>query len=155
MRNLKGSNEQGFTFLEAMVVVLIIGILLTLAVPTYQAYIIKGNRTDMQTVMVQIAQKMATYQAANRSYQGAVLSNAQIYGTTTYPKEEPLYNLQLTLSDSNNDGRADSWTLNASPISGKRQKDDGQIRLNDQGWRCWIEGESSCGLTATSSWKDN
>ena len=101
MRNLKGSNEQGFTFLEAMVVVLIIGILLTLAVPTYQAYIIKGNRTDMQTVMVQIAQKMATYQAANRSYQGAVLSNAQIYGTTTYPKEEPLYNLQLTLSDSN------------------------------------------------------
>jgi len=155
MRNLKHSYNKGFTFLELLIAVLILGILLAVSVPSYQAYVIKGNRVDMQSAMTEIAQKMATYQAANRSYEGASLSNPQIYGNTKFPKDKPLYDLSLSVTDSNNDGRADTWTLDASPIGGKRQKDDGQIRLNDQGWRCWTKGASSCGLTASSSWKDN
>lgn len=148
-------NVKGFTLIEVMVVVLVIGILAAFALPSYQAYVLRGNRVAVQTTMVEIAQKIQSYQSVNRSYQGADINNPSIFGGTQYPKDKPLYNLTLVLGDANGDGREDSWVLNASPIASARQKDDGQIRLNDQGWRCWTKGAATCTLSATSSWKSN
>lgn len=148
-------NVKGFTLIEMLAVVLVIGVLVAFAIPSYQSYILQSNRVDVQTAMTEISQKVQTYQSVNRGYQGLDINNPNIFGSAKYPKSKPLYDLELVLTDSNGDGRADSWVLNASPIATERQKDDGQIRLNDQGWRCWMKGAASCTLSATSSWKDN
>lgn len=146
---------KGFSLIELVIVVLILGILMAFAFPRYQLHVVKGNRVDMQASMVEISQKIQAYQIANRSYQGLTLSDTRIYGSSQFPKEDPLYDVQLDLVDANNDTVMDGWTLIATPIASELQKKDGQIRLNDQGWRCWTKGAATCTLSATSSWKSN
>lgn len=47
--------NNGFTLIEAMIVVVIIAILASIAYPSYTNYVVKTNRTDMQAEMLTIA----------------------------------------------------------------------------------------------------
>ena len=150
--------ERGFTLMELMIVVAIVGILATIAYSSYQSYVIRGNRTDMQTQMMQIASRLENYKLINGSYQGALLSNNGIYGSTTYPiGTSARYNLAATalvLTDNNSDGKADAWVLTATPIVTSVQKSDGVICLNNNGYRFWQKGATACALSSTSTWKE-
>lgn len=150
--------ERGFTLMELMIVVAIIAILATIAYGSYQAYVIKGNRTDMQTQMLQIASRLESYKLVNGSYQGALLSNTGIYGSATYPVgTSAKYNLAATalvLTDNNSDGKADAWVLTATPIATSVQKSDGVVCLNNNGYRFWQKGATACALSSTSTWKE-
>lgn len=50
--------QRGFTLIELMIAVLILGILLSIAVPTYQRYVEDGRRTDGQTALMDTAQEL-------------------------------------------------------------------------------------------------
>ncbi len=58
----------GFTLLELLFVVLIIGILLLVALPSYQAYIVKANRTDAKQSLSEIMFEQERYQLHHRTY---------------------------------------------------------------------------------------
>lgn len=153
-------NQQGFTLIEVMLVVAIIGILAAVAYPSYTSYIQRGNRTDLQAEMTQIAQRLESWKAANRSYANLTAaklseSGAGIYGSTVFPATgTALYNLVLTPTDNNSDNSMDGWTLTATPISGKRQDGDGVVVLNDLGQRCWDKSAPTvaCTPSASSKW---
>jgi type IV pilus assembly protein PilE len=46
----------GMSLIELMIVVAIVGILSAIAYPNYRQYVIRGNRTDAKTAMMQAAQ---------------------------------------------------------------------------------------------------
>ena len=50
--------QQGVTLIELMVVVAIIGLLTSIAVPTYRNYVIRANRSDAKVAMMQTAQAL-------------------------------------------------------------------------------------------------
>lgn len=58
----------GFTLIEVMIVVVIVAILATIALPSYRAYIIRGKLMDGQTALGEGRIKMEQYYQDNRNY---------------------------------------------------------------------------------------
>jgi type IV pilus assembly protein PilE len=59
---------KGFTLIELMVAVAIIGILATIALPSYRQYVIRANRSAAQAQMMEIANRQQQFLMANRRY---------------------------------------------------------------------------------------
>jgi type IV pilus assembly protein PilE len=66
--------HEGFTLIELMITIVIIGILVGVALPGYQNSVRKSHRSAAQAEMLDIANREQQYLLANRSYT-ATLSN--------------------------------------------------------------------------------
>lgn len=86
----------GFSLIEVMVVVLIIGILSAFAFKNYTEHVIKSRRTDCQDMLLTVAHKLEKYFTFCNTYTANV---AGTYPTTCPP--EPA-NAGLALSANNN-----------------------------------------------------
>ena len=133
---------EGFTLIELMIVVAIIAILAALAYPSYTQYRIRGNRADVQSEMMQTAQRLQSYYAINHHYTNATLDN----GLTSkdYPTSNAAYGIVLNVNDQ-------TWTLTAAPKTNTIQAGNGAVLLNSEGQKCWTKGQS-CTTSPTSNW---
>lgn len=66
----------GFSLIEVMVVVAIIGILASIALPSYNEHVRKARRAAAGACVTAVAQQMERYYTANLSYEGAAPSTA-------------------------------------------------------------------------------
>ncbi|HEJ3591491.1 TPA: type IV pilin protein [Pseudomonas aeruginosa] len=60
------TRQKGFTLLEMVVVVAVIGILLGIAIPSYQNYVIRSNRTEGQALLSDAAARQERYYSQTR-----------------------------------------------------------------------------------------
>lgn len=58
----------GFTLIELMIVVAIVGILATIVYPSYQDYVRRANRSAAQQTMLDVSAKQEQYLTDRRSY---------------------------------------------------------------------------------------
>ena len=58
----------GVTLLELMAVVMVIGILGMIAIPSYRQYVMRAQRTEAKTALMQLQTNQERYYLANRTY---------------------------------------------------------------------------------------
>ncbi|MGV2454376.1 type IV pilin protein [Acinetobacter seifertii] len=146
---------KGFTLIELMIAVAIIAIIVAIAYPSYQEYIRRTKRAEMQATLQQLSMQIQRYKIANLRVSGAtasalgVRSSYPIQGTAFYT-----VNLTPVTAGALN---AETWVLTATPIANTPQSGDGHIVLNYRGERCWTKGTdinsgTACVPSATSNW---
>lgn len=60
--------KRGFTLIELMIVVMIVGILAMIAVPSYDKYVIRAKRSSAKQYMLQVASRQEQYLLDARQY---------------------------------------------------------------------------------------
>lgn len=71
----KNIRQSGFTLIELMITVAIIGILLSVALPSYQNYVMKTRRAVAASCLVEHAQFMERFRTTNLTFTGANLAS--------------------------------------------------------------------------------
>lgn len=111
--------NQGFTLIEVMVVVAILGILAAFAYVSYSDNVMRSNRSDAQATLNDVAQRLQRCYTVHASYTDDdcdVYSDLESGGTIESP--EGLY--EITIDD---DTRT-TYTLEADAIRAPQTNDD-------------------------------
>jgi type IV pilus assembly protein PilE len=126
------ANEKGFSLIELLVTVAIIGLLAVVAIPTYRSHLIKTQRSDGKTALMESAQRLERFFTNNNTYTGATVGNAN--ATIRATSEEGFFTISLPTQT------ATTYTIQADKNS---LNDDGcnTLTINHRGVKtpptCW------------------
>lgn len=139
------SNLKGFTLIEMMIVVAIVGILAAVAIPSYRSHIVKAARVEAQTELLELAALQEKIFLNSNSYAFSVTAayngtSAGGLGRTSGQTKDGRYDLLLVdgcTSLAALSTAATNFVLVARPVTGGSQEGDGNICISDSGQRLW------------------
>lgn len=134
--------QTGFTLVELLMTIAIIGIVMTIAWPNYQQYIAKGKRAEAQSFLMDLAQRQQQFLLDARRY--AV--DEDELGITVPANVAENYDLE----EFEIDGPPPYILITLTPKATRAQKDDGTLTIDSAGVKQRITG--SGGSTVTEAW---
>lgn len=113
-------NHTGFTLIELMVTVIILGIIAAIALPSYQEQVRKTRRVNAQSDLLELASYMERYYTENFTYAGASLpfdespkgGGTKYYDLSIAASNATSYRLAATPKNAQSDDRCKTLTVN-------------------------------------------
>ena len=131
MRN--EAKQAGFSLLELMITVLIVGVLAAIAYPLYQRQVVEGRRAAAAACTLEMAQFMERYFSTNLSYVGAILPD-----TTCETELAPFYRFGFVAAPT-----ATQYEIEAERqgVQADRDVDCGELRIDQAGRKTVTSGD--------------
>lgn len=128
-------SNRGFTLIEIMIVIAIIGIVLTISIPSYNEYVKKGRRAEVVSLLSEQAQSLERFNTKNNVYTGI----------TGLSAGNDFYTLTPTITDQ-------TFLLTAARKTGTAMATDkcGDFTLTNTGVRSM--NNATTGLTTKDCW---
>jgi type IV pilus assembly protein PilE len=106
-------NQRGVTLIELLVVMAIVGIITAIAVPSYRMYVIRANRSDAKTWLMQTSQLLERCYTNSTPY---AYNSATCTAAVTLPFDTPQGTYRISALVGPN---PQAYTLQAIPLAGQ------------------------------------
>jgi type IV pilus assembly protein PilE len=133
------NKQSGFSLIELMIVVAIVGILASIALPSYREYVKRAARTDAKAVLSENAQFLErNFTEANRYNKDAAGNDIVLIKDHSPTEGTTQYTISLVAT-------ATSFTLTAAPVEGGMMDGDacGSFTLNQLGQKNVVNATKS------------
>lgn len=140
------NRSKGFTLIELMIVVAIVGVITAIAYPSYTEYVRQAKRGNAAVALSSLAGAMERFYTTNNTYVGTASGGIPSIFTDQSPVDggDAEYNLRVTAAG------ADSYTIKAQRTGAQTGDDCGDFILTQTGAET-IENQAA-GITATDCW---
>lgn len=158
----------GFTLIELMIVVVIVAIFAAIAIPSYDRYVARANKSKAQSEMLKLAERLENYKGKQLTYAGFIPEHqTATKGVVDLPYDAAAnYDYQISVVDINDSTKAledsnlgQGWRMIAMPNQSKgfALKKSEYLLLDSRGTKCMTKdslsvSSTSCGNN-TSEWK--
>jgi type IV pilus assembly protein PilE len=109
-----------------MIVVAIVGVLMLIAYPAYQTYLIKANRAEAKAFLMDVAQKQQLYFNDSRTY----AEDTDELGSTAPDRVADNY---VVIFDLSTTSPLPAFAIIATPKDDTLQEDDGVLSIENTG----------------------
>lgn len=141
---LQRRRARGFTLVELMVVVLIVGILASIGVPAYRSYVLRVKRADAKVALTTVSQTLERCFTRFNAYNNAGCTVALPYDV---PQGAAAGERTYTIGGAIN---ANGYRITATRVDGQVDDTDcGDFALNEQG----TQGVANATKTAAQCWR--
>jgi type IV pilus assembly protein PilE len=123
---------RGFTLIELIITVAVIGMLAAIAFPSYQDYIKRSHRSSAQSLMLDLANREQQYLLDNRAFLGGGASAVTTLLPTGVPAEvSGFYTVTITATA----GAPPTFEIKATPKTGTVMAGEAAFTLDQDGTR--------------------
>lgn len=135
---MKKNKQSGFTLIELMIAVAIVGILTSVGYPSYQNHIKKAKRVEAQGALVSFATAMEQWRVENNGKYSGVTEASAIFATQVPTDGSGTKTYDLSFDGTPTDS---TYTLKATPV----QTDDcGTLTLDSTGVKGSTSSKTDC-----------
>ena len=154
---VKPGRVSGFSLVELMVVVAIVGFVAMIAYPSYQGFMVGSNRSVAQADLMSFAAAMERHKAANFTYEGAAAGGNDTGAPAIYhthsPSQEPATYKKYDLVIESVGANGNTHRLRARPVSTSAQAGDGDLFIYSDGRKAWDQDNDGSLSASEFCWK--